>query len=84
MISAKIPNQKETLPRFQDLTKVTGVMRDGKVHAIPYAFNSIGLIYDIDKVKPAADLDGRALGPEVSGARCSPMTTASTTSRSPR
>src|SRR6185436_18945499 len=28
---AKVPNQKETLPRFQDLTKVSGVMRDGKV-----------------------------------------------------
>jgi putative spermidine/putrescine transport system substrate-binding protein len=48
---AKVPNQKETLPRFQDLSKVTGVMRDGKVYAIPYAFDSIGLIYDTDKVK---------------------------------
>ena len=46
-----MPNQKETLPRFQDLSKVTGVMRDGKVYAIPYAFDSIGLIYDTDKVK---------------------------------
>ncbi len=50
---SQIPNQKKTLPRFQDLTKVTGVMRDGKVYAIPYAFDSIGLIYDVDKVKPA-------------------------------
>jgi putative spermidine/putrescine transport system substrate-binding protein len=50
---AKVPNQKETLPRFQDLSKVTGVMRDGKVYAIPYAFDSIGLIYDTDKVKEA-------------------------------
>ena len=49
----KLPNQKETLPRFRDLTKVTGVMRDGKVYAIPFAFDSIGLIYDTDKVKPA-------------------------------
>ena len=51
--SSKVPNQKETLPRFQDLTKVSGVMRDGKVYAIPYAFDSIGLIYDTDKVKEA-------------------------------
>jgi putative spermidine/putrescine transport system substrate-binding protein len=51
----KIPNQKETLPRFRDLTKVQGVMRDGKVYAIPFAFDSIGIIYDIDKVKPAPD-----------------------------
>jgi len=47
----KVPNQKETLPLFRDLTKVTGVMRDGKLYAIPYAFDSIGIIYDTDKVK---------------------------------
>lgn len=50
---SKIPNQKQILPRFRDLSKVTGVMRDGKVYAVPYAFDSIGLIYDTDKVKPA-------------------------------
>ena len=49
----KVPNQKETLPRFRDLTKVSGVTRDGKVYGIPFAFDSIGLIYDTDKVKPA-------------------------------
>jgi putative spermidine/putrescine transport system substrate-binding protein len=49
----KVPNQKETLERFRDLSQVTGVMRDGKVMAIPYAFDSIGLIYDTDKVKEA-------------------------------
>src|SRR6185436_14478746 len=51
----KLPNQKEVLPRFRDLEKVGGVTRDGKVYAIPYAFDSIGLIYDTDKVKPAPD-----------------------------
>src|SRR5262245_20291855 len=50
---SQLPNQKKTLPRFQDLTKVGGVMRDGKVYAIPFCFDSIGLIYDTDKVKPA-------------------------------
>jgi putative spermidine/putrescine transport system substrate-binding protein len=49
----KVPNQKETLERFRDLSQVTGVMRDGKVMAIPYAFDSIGIIYDTDKVKQA-------------------------------
>ena len=49
----KIPNQKETLPRFRDLSKIKGVMRDGKLYAIPYAFDSIGIIYDTNKVKPA-------------------------------
>jgi len=50
---SKIPNLKEALPRFRDLTQVNGVMRDGKVYAIPLCFDSIGLIYDTDKVKPA-------------------------------
>ncbi len=52
---AKLPNQKEVLPRFQDLSKVKGVMRDGKVHSIPFCFDSIGIIYDKDKVSPAPD-----------------------------
>jgi putative spermidine/putrescine transport system substrate-binding protein len=49
----KLPNQKETLPRFRDLSQVSGVTRNGKVYAIPFAFDSIGLIYDTEKVKPA-------------------------------
>jgi putative spermidine/putrescine transport system substrate-binding protein len=47
----QIPNQKTGLPRFRDLTQVKGVMRDGEVYAVPYAFDSIGLIYDADKVE---------------------------------
>jgi putative spermidine/putrescine transport system substrate-binding protein len=43
------------LPRFQDLTKVKGVMRDGKLHSIPFCFDSIGIIYDKAKVNPAPD-----------------------------
>ncbi|MCX5518305.1 ABC transporter substrate-binding protein [Kaistia defluvii] len=50
---SKIPNQKQVLPRFQDLSKITGVTRDGKAYGIPFCFDSIGLIYDTDKVKPA-------------------------------
>ncbi len=49
----KLANQQQTLARFQDLTKVSGVMRDGKVHGIPFAFDAIGIIYDVDKVQPA-------------------------------
>jgi putative spermidine/putrescine transport system substrate-binding protein len=50
---AAIPNQPATLPRFNDLTKVQGITRDGKVHAIPFAFDaSGGLIYDKGKVQP--------------------------------
>ena len=51
----KIPNQQRVLPRFQDLSRVRGVMRDGKVYAVPFCFDSIGLIYDKDKVSPAPD-----------------------------
>jgi len=50
---SKIPNQKQVLPRFQDLSKISGVTRDGKAYGIPFCFDSIGLIYDTDKVKPA-------------------------------
>src|SRR6185312_2075271 len=46
-----LPNQKETLPRFRDLTKVEGTMRGGKVYGIPFAFDTIGIIYDTTKVK---------------------------------
>ena len=63
----KVPNQKETLPRFQDLTKVTGVMRDGKVYAIPFAFDSIGLIYDTEKVKTPPDSWEVMWDPEYAG-----------------
>lgn len=52
---SKLPNQKEVLPRFRDLSQVRGVMRDGKVHSIPFCFDSIGIIYDKDKVSPAPD-----------------------------
>jgi putative spermidine/putrescine transport system substrate-binding protein len=52
---SKLPNQKEVLPRFRDLSTVKGVMRDGKVHSIPFCFDSIGIIYDKDKVSPAPD-----------------------------
>ena len=48
-----IPNQKEVLPRFRELDKIRGETRDGNVYGIPFAFNSIGLIYNTDKVKPA-------------------------------
>jgi putative spermidine/putrescine transport system substrate-binding protein len=52
---SKLPNQKEVLPRFRDLSTVKGVMRDGKVYSIPFCFDSIGIIYDKDKVSPAPD-----------------------------
>ena len=64
---SKIPNQKSVLPRFQDLSKVKGVMRDGKTHAIPFCFDSIGIIYDKDKVNPAPDSFETFWDPKVQG-----------------
>lgn len=49
----KIPNQKNQLAIFQDLSKVKGVSRDGKFYSIPFCFDSIGIIYDPAKVSPA-------------------------------
>ena len=56
---SKIPNQKANqLPIFNDLAKVKGVMRDGKVYAIPFCFDSIGIIYNTDEVKtPPTSMD---------------------------
>src|SRR5262249_61735677 len=51
----KVPNQKDPVPRVQHRAKVTGVMRDGKVHSGPYAFDSIGIIYDPKKVSSPPD-----------------------------
>jgi len=49
---SKIPNQAHVLPRFRDLTKIAGLTRNGKVYGIPFCFDSIGLIYDTEKVNP--------------------------------
>src|SRR5438874_13344924 len=40
---SKVPNQQQVLERFRDLSKVKGCMRDGKVHSIPFCFDSIGI-----------------------------------------
>jgi len=50
---AALANQKDVLPRFRDLSSVAGVTKDGAVYGVPFAFDSIGLIYDTDKVKSA-------------------------------
>ena len=50
--TSKLPNLKNQLPQFQDLTKISGIARDGNVYGVPFAFGSIGLIYDKDRVNP--------------------------------
>ncbi|HTO33340.1 MAG TPA: extracellular solute-binding protein [Pararhizobium sp.] len=49
----KIPNRANQLPQFQNIEKIVGATRDGKVYGVPFAFGSIGLIYDKDRVVPA-------------------------------
>ena len=58
---AEIPNQKEALPRFRDLTKVKGVMRDGKVYGIPFCFDFDRPHLRHRQGEAGADLDGSVL-----------------------
>ena len=64
---AKLPNQKEVLPRFRDLDRGQRRHQDGKVYGIPFCFDSIGLIYDTDKVKPAPTSMSVLWDPEYKG-----------------
>lgn len=62
-----LPNRKEVLPRFRYLSDISGVKRGGEIHAIPYAFDSIGLIYDNDKVNPPPDSMSALWDPRYTG-----------------
>lgn len=50
---ASIPNTKRQLPRFRDLSAIGGLVRDGKVYAIPFTYSSMGLIYDRKQIAVA-------------------------------
>ena len=43
---ADIPNTANQLPRFRNLAAIPGLVRDGKVYAIPYTYSEMGLIYN--------------------------------------
>ena len=45
-----IPNIAHQLPRFRDHKAIPGLTRLGTVHAIPYTFSEMGLIYDKTRV----------------------------------
>jgi putative spermidine/putrescine transport system substrate-binding protein len=47
----KIPNTKNQLPRFQQLMKTPGIMRDNKIYAVPFTYSEMGLIYDRNQIK---------------------------------
>jgi len=50
---SRVPNRANQLLGFQDLAKVPGVTKDGQVYGVPFAWGSITLIYDTDKIKTA-------------------------------
>ncbi len=46
-----ISNHAQQLPRFQDYSKIAGIVRDGKTYAVPYTYSEMGLIYNRKLVK---------------------------------
>jgi len=42
----KIPNTRQQLPRFRQLTAIPGLVHGGKSYAIPYTYSEMGLIYN--------------------------------------
>ena len=52
---ANVPNHARQLPRFQSFASIPGVVRKGKVYAIPYTYSEMGLIYNRKTVKKIPD-----------------------------
>ncbi len=52
---ANIPNTRRQLPRFRDLRAIPGIGRNGRVHAIPYTYSEMGLIYNRKLVRETPD-----------------------------
>jgi putative spermidine/putrescine transport system substrate-binding protein len=50
-----LPNLARVLPRFRTPTAIPGLVRDGRVFAIPYAYAEMGLIYDRQQIGTAPD-----------------------------
>ena len=51
--TTSLPNLARQLPRFRNLKGIPGIMRNGKVYAIPYTYAEMGLIYDRQQVAVA-------------------------------
>ncbi|WP_226415162.1 extracellular solute-binding protein [Shewanella glacialimarina] len=52
---SNIPNSQKQLPRFSDLSSIPGLIRNGKVYAIPYTYSEMGLIYDLNEFSQPPD-----------------------------
>jgi putative spermidine/putrescine transport system substrate-binding protein len=46
-----ISNHKQQKSRFQNYASISGIMRNGKTYAVPYAYSEMGLIYNRKLVK---------------------------------
>lgn len=51
LILGNIPNAQHQQPRFRKLYDIPGITRAGQVHAIPYTYAEMGLIYNRKLVK---------------------------------
>ncbi len=49
--SGGLSNTSQQLPRFRNLKNIPGIVRGGKVFAIPYTYAEMGIIYDRQQVK---------------------------------
>lgn len=47
---SEIENVANLLPQFGDLSSIEGLMNEGHLYGLPFAFDSIGLMYDPEKV----------------------------------
>jgi putative spermidine/putrescine transport system substrate-binding protein len=62
-----ISNHAQQLPRFQDYSKISGIVRDGKTYAIPYTYSEMGLIYNRKLVKTPPHSIAAMWAPEYRG-----------------
>lgn len=64
---ANIPNTRRQLPRFRNLQAIPGISRNGRIHAIPYTYSEMGLIYNRKLVRETPDSLGAMWDPRYRG-----------------
>ena len=62
-----IPNTNNQLPRFNNLSAILGLSRNGEAYAIPYTYSEMGLIYDRKAFKTPPDSFSLMWDPRFSG-----------------
>lgn len=63
----QIPNTQRQLPRFRDLNAIPGIVNAGEVHAIPFTYSEMGLIYNRKLVSIPPDSIQALWNPEYQG-----------------